>query len=60
MDELNSEDLFKPYATSLRMGDLGYISHAQDSLKISYNSIDQYTLDLKNALKTSYKDYKKL
>ena len=42
------------------MGDLGYISQAQDSLNISYNSIDQYTLDLKNALKTSYKDYKKL
>ena len=60
MDDLNSEDLFKPYATSLRMGDLGYISQAQDSLNISYNSIEQYTLDLKNALKTTYKDYKKL
>ena len=60
LDDLNTEDLFKPYATSLRMGDLGYISQAQDSLNISYNSIDQYTLDLKNALKTSYEDYKKL
>ena len=40
------------------MGDLGYISHAQDSLNISYNSLEDYCLDLKNALNTSYDQYK--
>jgi len=60
MQDLNSEDLFKPHATSLRMGDLGYISHAQDSLNISYNSIEKYSADLKNALKTTYDEYKEL
>ena len=60
LSELSNEDLYKPFATSLRMGDLGYISHAQDSLNISYNSIEQYSKDLKNALNTTYKDYKNL
>ena len=60
MHDLNQKDLYKPHATSLRMGDLGYISHAQDSLNISYNSIKQYGSDLRSALKTSYNDYKSL
>jgi glutamate--cysteine ligase len=42
------------------MGDLGYISEAQDSLNISYNSIEDYCADLKNALETSYPAYKKI
>ena len=42
------------------MGDLGYISHAQDSLNISYNSLEEYSSDLKSALKTTYPDYKGL
>jgi glutamate--cysteine ligase len=60
LEELNSDDIYKPYATSLRMGDLGYISEAQDSLNISYNSIEDYCADLKNALETSYPLYKKI
>ena len=60
MEDLNSNDIYKPYATSLRMGDLGYISHAQDSLNISYNSIEDYCSDLKNALETPYDDYSKI
>ena len=60
MNDLNDQDLYKPHATSLRMGDLGYISHAQDSLNISYNSIKKYGSDLRSALKTSYSDYKSL
>ena len=42
------------------MGDLGYISHAQDSLNISFNSLDAYCLDLKNALHTPFEQYKKI
>jgi glutamate--cysteine ligase len=60
LHDLNAEDLFKAHSTSLRMGDLGYISHAQDSLNISYNSIEEYSSDLKNALKTTYQEYKEL
>ncbi len=60
LDGLNAEDLYKQHATCLRMGDLGYISKAQDKLNISYNSLAEYGNDLRNALKTTYKDYKKL
>ena len=60
LDDLNAEDLYKQHATCLRMGDLGYISKAQDKLNISYNSLAEYGNDLRNALKTTYKDYKKL
>ena len=60
LQSLSTGDLYKPYATSLRMGDLGYISHAQDSLNISFNSLDAYCLDLKNALHTPFEQYKKI
>ena len=60
MENLNSNDIYKPYASSLRMGDLGYISHAQDSLNISYNTIEDYCSGLKNALETPYDDYSKI
>ena len=55
-----SGGLYKKNATSLRMGDLGYISKAQDDMNISYNSIDEYCSDLKNAMNTSFKDYEDL
>ncbi len=52
--------LFAPYATSLRMGGLGYQSDAQSELHISYNSLDQYTASLRDALTQSYPPYEKI
>ena len=49
--------LYKPYATCLRMGDLGYTSNAQASLTISYNTLDEYAHDLTSAIKTPYEPY---
>tara|TARA_B100000963_G_scaffold360162_1_gene390003 strand:+ start:3044 stop:4603 length:1560 start_codon:yes stop_codon:yes gene_type:complete len=60
LDKLNEDDLYKQYATCLRMGDLGYISKAQDRLNISYNSLSDYGNDLRSALKTTYRDYEEL
>ena len=51
------DGLYKPNATSLRMGDLGYISSAQDQLSISINSIDDYCAQLRDALKIPYPPY---
>ena len=42
--------LYRPYATSLRMGDLGYQSHAQESLFICYNEKASYIKTLTNAI----------
>ena len=60
LEELPTGGLYKPYSTSLRMGDLGYISKAQDDLNISYNSIEEYCSDLKNALIKPYEPYEKI
>lgn len=52
--------LYHPYATSLRMGDLGYQSDAQKSLLVDYNKLDYYLHTLCAAIKTSYLPYEKL
>ncbi|MEM7083266.1 MAG: glutamate--cysteine ligase [Pseudomonadota bacterium] len=45
------------YATSLRMSDIGYNNHAQASLNISVNSLDEYVAGLTRAISTPYPDY---
>ena len=55
----DSHSLHTPYATSLRMGDLGYQSSAQDSLVVCYNSLDHYVTTLKDALSRPYPAYQK-
>ena len=48
---------YLPYATSLRMGRLGYQSDAQSSLKVSYNSLESYAASLQDALTRPYRPY---
>ena len=43
---------YKPYATSLRMSDLGYHNRAQANLVISVNSLTEYTQALEAAIRT--------
>jgi len=52
--------LYLPYATSLRMGRLGYQSDAQSSLTVSYNSLADYGASLYDALTTPYPPYEKI
>ena len=56
----NADSFFTPNATSLRMGDLGYKSQAQDSLEIRYDNIETYISDLRSALALKYSDYEKI
>lgn len=44
--------LYRPYATSLRMSDLGYTNKEQAALKISYNSTQAYIDGLRRAVST--------
>jgi glutamate--cysteine ligase len=53
----DDHSLHRPYATSLRMGDLGYQSQAQSCVDISYNSLTEYVASLKKALVQPYKAY---
>ena len=49
--------LHTPYATSLRMGNLGYQSSAQNSLVITYNCLNSYTETLCKAIIQPHPDY---
>ena len=51
---------YAPYATSLRMGRLGYQSEAQASLCVSYNNLDDYTGSLYEAMTQPYPPYEKI
>lgn len=52
--------LHLPYATSLRMGDLGYQSKAQESLFVCYNTLDSYVQTLSTAIATPYGPYEEV
>ncbi|MDI1260677.1 glutamate--cysteine ligase [Aquabacterium sp.] len=57
LDTLSDRTLYLPYATSLRMGRLGYQSDAQSSLSVSYNGLEGYGTSLQDALTRSYPPY---
>ncbi len=60
LERLSPGTLYHPYATSLRMGRLGYQSEAQANLAVSYNSLDGYAASLHEALTQPYPAYEKI
>lgn len=52
--------LYLPYATSLRMSDLGYTSSAHSNLQISYNSLKEYVCSVRKATQTPSEEFAKL
>ncbi|MGB0466978.1 MAG: glutamate--cysteine ligase [Pontibacterium sp.] len=59
--EKHGEDtLYLPYATSLRMSDLGYSNKAQASLNICFNHLSTYARSLHEAINTPYPAYEAL
>lgn len=59
-EEFDEHTVFHPYATSLRMSDIGYKSKNQAGLKIDYNSLDGYVESLGAAINTPYPEYEKI
>ena len=57
LQELDASTLYLPYATSLRMSDLGYQSSAQSGLTPCYNDLASYTDSLRLAVGTPYPAY---
>ncbi|WP_439134618.1 glutamate--cysteine ligase [Pseudomaricurvus sp.] len=53
----DDHSLHEPYGTSLRMGNLGYQSSAQDSLVVCYNNLDTYLQTLCGAITQPHEDY---
>ncbi len=59
-EEFDNGTLYHPYATSLRMSDIGYKSNNQANLDIDYNSLNGYVASLSRAINTPYPDYEKI
>ncbi len=57
--EFNHSTLFKPYATSLRMGDIGYqnLREGEAGVKANYNSLSEYIDALKIGIQTPCAQY---
>ncbi|MCB1985978.1 MAG: glutamate--cysteine ligase [Burkholderiales bacterium] len=51
---------YKPYATSLRMSEVGYVNPVQRMFHISFNSIEDYIRDLRKATSASFLDYERI
>lgn len=60
LEALGEDTLYGPYATSLRMSDLGYSNDAQSSLNICYNHLNNYVRTLNDAISKPYPDYQKM
>ncbi len=54
------QTMYSPYATSLRMGDLGYQSDAQKTLVVNYNSLSDYLKTLCGAITQSHPAYEQI
>lgn len=54
------QTMYLPYATSLRMGDLGYQSDAQKTLIVNYNNLNDYLATLCGAITQSHPAYEQI
>lgn len=60
MPRLNGHTWYEPFATSLRMSDLGYSNQSQARIEISLNGLDEYVADLSNAIRTPEPAYERI
>jgi glutamate--cysteine ligase len=58
--ETKGHTLTRPFATSLRMSDLGYQNNAQSSLHVSVNNLEEYVRALTYAIQTPEPSYQDL
>lgn len=56
-ERLGKGTYYLPYATSLRMSDLGYTNSEQSGLNICYNQVDSYIDSLRKAINTPSEKY---
>jgi glutamate--cysteine ligase len=60
LEVLSDDTLYLPYATSLRMSDLGYQSNAQANITPHYNNLHSYIRSLSQAVSQPYPAYEEL
>ena len=57
LDSFDDNTLYLPWATSLRMSDLGYQNNAQASIQPCYDGLESYLGSLRQAVSTPYPPY---
>lgn len=60
LEELGNGMYYMPYATSLRMSDLGYTNKSQSNLGITFNNLQMYTQALRRATQTPAEEFVKI
>ncbi len=58
--DFTNNTAYEPYATSLRMSDVGYRNRNQAGLAVSVNSLEEYVRDLTHAISTPHPPYEAL
>jgi glutamate--cysteine ligase len=58
--EIDTETRHRPYATSLRMSDIGYRNANQAGLDISLDNLDDYVASLSQAIAMPHPDYERI
>ena len=58
--KMTSGNCYLPYATSLRMSDIGYTNNVQKQLGITFNQLDIYVDGLRKATKTRSEEFSKI
>ena len=59
LEKINNS-YYLPFATSLRMSNIGYKNESQSSIHVSANSLGEYITDLSAAISTPYSAYEKI
>jgi glutamate--cysteine ligase len=59
-EKFDETTFYKPYATSLRMSEVGYVNPVQAMFNISFNSLDEYIGDLSRATSIPYLGYERI
>lgn len=60
LQKFDETSYYKPFATSLRMSEIGYLNPVQSMFHISFNSIDEYIRDLGRATTIPYLGYERI
>ncbi|MEL7451354.1 MAG: glutamate--cysteine ligase [Pseudomonadota bacterium] len=60
LEAMGDNTLYGPYATSLRMSDIGYKNAAQSKVLVSLAHLDAYVRDLREAIDTPYPPYEEI
>ncbi len=62
LEKLFEHTYYRPYATSLRVGDIGYQNNKEGEagISVNYDNLQSYVQSLSHAISTSYPKYEKI